>query len=174
VALNGHRAAVAWCGPCSESFNGGVKYTDDITASTVSWKDLGSTADVAQRYIGGVTVTDTGKVYAVTGGFSRRFTDGPGADVKGHVWTFDTAKGTASTLDGSTFPNVPANSVKVTPAGTLVVGTDLGAFALRSKQTVWQAVGSGLPRTTVMDVEYYDGKLYAATHGRGIWSVPLS
>jgi hypothetical protein len=173
VAADNHRAAVAWCGPCGEAFQGGIKYTDDLTAPTVAWKDLGSSADVAQRYIGGITVTPTGQVYAATGGFSRRFTDGPGADVMGHVWTFDTATGSASALDGTSLPNVPANSVKVTPGGALVVGTDLGVFALPKGSTAWTNLAAGLPQTTVMDVEVYGGKLYAATHGRGIWSVDL-
>jgi hypothetical protein len=159
--------------PCGEAFQGGIKYTDDLTAPTVPWKDLGRSADVAQRYIGGVTVTPTGQVFAATGEFSRRFTDGPGADVKGHVWTFDTSTGSATALDGTSLPNVPANSVKTTPNGTLVVGTDLGVFALPKGSATWTNLAGGLPQTTVMDVEVYGGKLYAATHGRGIWSVQL-
>ncbi|MGN6688126.1 MAG: hypothetical protein ACTHK1_11360 [Actinomycetales bacterium] len=173
VAMNNKHAVVAWCGSCGEAFNGGLKYTNDITAATPKWVDLGTSTDVAARYIGGVSVTADGTVYAVNGGFSRRFTDGPGANVK-HVWRFASGSSTGEALDGTTFPDVPSNSVKLDGAGDVIVGTDLGVFVLPSKaNSGWQELASGLPRTTVMDVEIWNGKVYAATHGRGIWSVDL-
>lgn len=170
VALNNDKAAVAWCGPCGEDFVGGVVVTNDITKATPDWTDVGTKADVAARYIGGVTVTDGGAVYAVDGGFSRRFTDGPGAGVK-HVWQLDGSKVTS--LDGSTFPDVPANTVKLTSKG-LVVGTDLGVFVQPTPGAAWQNLAPGLPKATVMDVEVHGDTLYAATHGRGIWAVDLT
>ncbi|MGN6242514.1 MAG: WD40/YVTN/BNR-like repeat-containing protein [Motilibacteraceae bacterium] len=169
VALNKNKAAVAWCGPCGENFVGGVVVTNDITKATPDWTNVGTSQDVAARYIGGVTVTDTGDVYAVDGGFSRRFTDGPGAGID-HVWQLDGTKVTS--LDGDTFPDVPANTVKMTSKG-LVVGTDLGVF-VQGTDGVWQNLASGLPKATVMDVEVHGDYLYAATHGRGIWRVSLS
>ena len=36
----------------------------------------------------------------------------------------------------------------------------------------WVRLGQNLPLTVAMDVELGpDGKIYAATHGRGIWSI---
>ena len=58
--------------------------------------------------------------------------------------------------------------------GGTVLGTDLGAFYRAAGATTWQVLGTGLPLTVVMDVEVGpDGNLYAATHGRGIWSIPI-
>ncbi|HEU4675108.1 MAG TPA: hypothetical protein VFS29_03930 [Motilibacteraceae bacterium] len=169
VALNKDKAAVAWCGPCGEDFVGGVVVTDKITDDKPEWTNVGTSADVAARYIGGVTVTDDGDVYAVDGGFSRRFTDGPGAGVD-HVWKLDGTKVTS--LDGETFPDVPANTVKMTDLG-LVVGTDLGVF-VQDADGVWKNLADKLPKATVMDVEVHGDYLYAATHGRGIWRVKIS
>jgi hypothetical protein len=45
-----------------------------------------------------------------------------------------------------------------------VVSSDGGAH--------WSRLGSNLPYTTVMDLHLgVDGLVYAATHGRGIWSI---
>ena len=56
--------------------------------------------------------------------------------------------------------------------GALVVGSDLATFYRAPGTTTWQVLGSGLPTTTVMDIESGpDGNIYAATHGRGIWSI---
>ena len=58
--------------------------------------------------------------------------------------------------------------------GGVVLGTDLATFYRAKGATTWQVLGSGLPLTVVMDLESApDGNLYAATHGRGIWSIPL-
>ena len=55
-----------------------------------------------------------------------------------------------------------------------MLGSDLGAFYRAPASTSWTRLGGNLPLTTVMDVEIAtDGNVYAATHGRGIWSVPL-
>ncbi|MGN6334062.1 MAG: WD40/YVTN/BNR-like repeat-containing protein [Motilibacteraceae bacterium] len=174
VALNGNKAAVAWCGPCSEAFVGGVVVTEDITKDTPDWTNVGTKDDVAARYIGGVAV-DGDSVYAVTGGFSRRFTDGPGAGVQ-HVWKIGLADHSLTPLDRSgkagAFPDVPANTVKMTDLG-LVVGTDLGVF-VQGTDGAWQNLAAGLPKATVMDVEVHGDYLYAATHGRGIWRVKIS
>jgi hypothetical protein len=175
VALNDNKAAVAWCGPCGEDFVGGVVVTDNITKDSPDWTNVGTKTDVAARYIGGVTV-DGDSVYAVDGGFSRRFTDGPGAGVQ-HVWRIGIADHSLTALDGEkdsagAFPDVPANTVKMTDLG-LVVGTDLGVF-VQGKDGAWKNLADGLPKATVMDVEVHGDYLYAATHGRGIWRVKIS
>jgi len=49
-------------------------------------------------------------------------------------------------------------------AASFVVSSDGGAH--------WSKLGSNLPYTTVMDLHVGpDQLLYAATHGRGIWSI---
>jgi sugar lactone lactonase YvrE len=40
--------------------------------------------------------------------------------------------------------------------------------------TSWSRLGSGLPNASVNDVTPGPaGHIYAATHGRGIWSIPF-
>jgi hypothetical protein len=70
------------------------------------------------------------------------------------------------------FPDVPANSIQALSDGSLVVGTDLGVVIRPAGSTSWSRLGGNLPLTVAMDVELGpDNKIYAATHGRGIWSI---
>ncbi len=89
------------------------------------------------------------------------------------MWKFAAKTLVMSNIGGSTFPNVPANSVKVASDGTVVVGTDLGVFVQPQGAGSWDELAKGLPRTAVMDVELFKGSVYVATHGRGIWSARL-
>ena len=80
--------------------------------------------------------------------------------------------GTTWTSVDNNFPDVPGNSIKVLPSGALVVGTDLAVLYRAAGSTTWQRLGAGLPLTVALDVERGpDGKIYAATHGRGIWRI---
>jgi hypothetical protein len=72
---------------------------------------------------------------------------------------------------------VPATDV-VVAGGKLVVGTDLGVLVADKNASPdrirWRRVGRGLPLTTVFDLHLSgDGYLYAATHGHGIWRIPV-
>jgi sugar lactone lactonase YvrE len=70
------------------------------------------------------------------------------------------------------FPDIPANSIQALSDGSLVVGTDLGVVVRQPGSTDWKRLGTNLPLTVAMDVELGpDGNIYAATHGRGIWSI---
>lgn len=89
-----------------------------------------------------MTVDATGNLYLAVNGFSRRFTEGPGAGV-GHV--FESTDGGATWTDiSNNFPDVPTNSIKVLSSGALVVGTDLGVVYRSAASTAWQITGSGL------------------------------
>ena len=58
------------------------------------------------------------------------------------------------------------------PDESLAVATDLGVLWRQAGGTQWTRLGSGLPTTTVMDLTVGpDGKIYAGTHGRGIWRI---
>ena len=68
-------------------------------------------------------------------------------------------------------PDVPVNDVMVA-RGRLVVATDLGVIVSSDGGAHWSRLGSNLPYTAALDVHAGpDGRLYAATHGRGIWSI---
>ncbi|GAA0365477.1 exo-alpha-sialidase [Microbispora corallina] len=174
VAMSQGTAYVGWCGPCNNAgFARGIsvgRYDDPA-----SWHQLALPADgsvLPNRFISGFAAdpSDARHVYVAINGFSRRFTEGPGAGV-GHV--YESTDAGASWKDVSAnLPDVPANALTILPGGGLVLGTDLGTVYRPAGTTTWSRLGAGLPTTAVTDVEYSaaDGRVYAATHGRGIWS----
>jgi hypothetical protein len=161
---------VGWCGPCNN--NGFARGLATNTGGT--WHAVTLPSSIPNRYIGGIGIDPANPqhAYLALNGFSRRFTEGPGAGI-GHV--FQTTDGGATWSDiSANLPDVPTSSIKQTSTGALVVGSDLGVFYRAAGDTQWKRLGASLPLTTVMDVEIAaDGNVYAATHGRGIWSVPL-
>ena len=68
---------------------------------------------------------------------------------------------------------MPVNDIVLRP-GKIILATDLGVVVSSNGGATWSRLASNLPYTTVMDLSVGpDGRLYAATHGRGIWSIPL-
>ena len=50
---------------------------------------------------------------------------------------------------------------------------DLGVVYSTNGGSTWSRLGTNLPYTTAMDVTLGpDNRIYVATHGRGIWSIP--
>lgn len=74
----------------------------------------------------------------------------------------------------SNLPNIPVNCIVVNPTNinNLVVGTDLGIFTTNNGGTTWVQENNGLANVSVADLDYRssDNKLFAATHGRGMFS----
>ena len=159
----------AWCGPCN---NVGFARGISTNAGGV-WRQLGLPANLPNRYISGLAIdpADASGQTAYLGfnGFSRRWTDGPGAGL-GHLWKTGDGGATWTDVSGN-LPDIPVNDVLIS-GGKLVVATDLGVVISGDGGTTWSRLGANLPYTTVMDAHVGpDGKLYAATHGRGIWSI---
>ena len=129
---------------------------------------------VPNRTLQGAAINpnDSNDMFLGINGFSRRYTEGPGAGV-GHV--YESKDGGATWTDiSANLPDIPVNDVVVLPNDSLVVATDLGVVYRAAGQTQWTRFGSGLPTTTVMDLSVGpDGNLYVGTHGRGIWRVAL-
>jgi hypothetical protein len=174
-----------WCGPCSSStYQNGI-----VTNVGGKWHQLSMLSDssdpnsarLPNRYILGITVDHndpTGKtMYVAFNGFSAQWIEGYGAGF-GHVWkttdggkTFTDVSGDRTAADS--LPDVPASSVEVAANGAVYVGTDLGVF-VSTRQGHWSRLGTSLPTTITDDLVLHDGKLYAGTYGRGIWSTPVS
>ncbi len=85
-------------------------------------------------------------------------------------------------------PNVPFDSALVVNSGVtpscnagkwLVVGSDIGVWCSvvpgNGGKWNWQPLGSGLPSVAIDQVfaNHTDTKLFLATHGRGMWTLPL-
>jgi hypothetical protein len=178
LAMNGTSAIGAWCGPCNNSgFDRGLTVGTKNVNGTWTFTPVALSSDdgtpnyIPRRYIGGVSVGDDGALYVAVNGFSRHFTEGEGAGL-GHVFK-SVDHGVNWTDISGNFPDVPANSIQALSDGSLVVGTDLGVVVRQPGSTDWKRLGTNLPLTVAMDVELGpDGNIYAATHGRGIWSIP--
>jgi len=61
-------------------------------------------------------------------------------------------------------------------ANGLYVGMDYGIYYIDSYLDEWQPYSNNLPNVIVneLEVNTADGKLYAATYGRGLWASPLA
>ncbi|WP_430672961.1 glycosyl hydrolase [Kitasatospora aureofaciens] len=165
-----------WCGPCNnQGFSRGIAVGN---TDGTGWHQLDLPVDGAlpdgalpNRYISSFAVdeNDAKHVFVAFNGFSRTWTEGPGAGI-GHL--FETHDGGTTWTDVSAnLPDVPATSVKILPNGGLALGTDLAAFY---RAPGFRVLGRNLPTTSVQQLKLGpDGKLYAATFGRGIWSFNL-
>ncbi|MHB8069388.1 MAG: WD40/YVTN/BNR-like repeat-containing protein [Desulfobaccales bacterium] len=97
-----------------------------------------------------------------------------------HVWKSLDGGGTWASIDGSgagALPDVPAFSIVVDPrnASQLYVGTDLGVFVTTDGGGTWAVERTGFPNVITEHLvrEPRSNRLYAFTHGRGAWYVPL-
>lgn len=82
---------------------------------------------------------------------------------------------TSQNISGN-LPNVPANCILYDSiTNYLLVGTDIGVFYTDADQIDWKPYGLGLPAVYVLDLKIRrtTRKLYAGTHGRGVYSVDL-
>lgn len=76
-------------------------------------------------------------------------------------------------------PNLPVNSIvhdATSRTNAVFVGTDVGVYYRSDSTEGWVPLGRNLPNVIVSDLEMHQASrtLYAATFGRGIWSVDLS
>jgi hypothetical protein len=175
VAVSGGTAYVGWCGPCNnQGFTRGIAvgHTDGT-----GWHQLALPVDgtIPNRFVSGFDVdpTNPNHVLVAINGYSRHWTEGPGAGV-GHV--FESRDAGSTWTDISTnLPDIPANAVKFVTGGGIVLGTDLGVLYRGRGHTGWNVLGRNLPTTTTMELRTGLGglRLYAATHGRGIQSYDL-
>jgi hypothetical protein len=96
----------------------------------------------------------------------------------GHVFrTTDSGTGWAD-LSGN-LPDAPVNALAIdkrTTPPTIYAGTDVGVFWSVDNGVNWANAKEGLPNTVVMDVrlDTQANVVLAATHGRGLFSVPIA
>lgn len=99
----------------------------------------------------------------------------------GHVFSVtynpNTNDATWTNLDGGTGPmgDLPVTALVRTTRGDLYAGTDFGVLRLPSGTSTWVVGGSGLPAVEVAGLTLVNGSqvLYAATHGRSVWSLKI-
>jgi hypothetical protein len=180
VVTTGGLVYAGWCGPCNnQGFTRGIAVgrTDGT-----GWHQLTLPVDgtIPNRYVSGFDVDPANPRHVVVAinGFSRRWTEGPGAGI-GHVFESTDAGEHWTDISGN-LPDIPADSVKLVGGGGgvgggLVVATDNAVFYRPRQARTWYVLGRDLPTTTTLQIRTDPGerRLYAATHGRGIWSYDL-
>jgi len=90
----------------------------------------------------------------------------------GATWSARTGSG------GTALPQIPALTVAVSPVDPqqVFVGTDLGVFTSTDGGASWYVENTGFANTPVEALRVSDSaprQLFAFTHGRGAWRVPL-
>jgi len=170
-------AYAGYCGTCNNAgfTRGMVKVTPDGKGGFT--KTALAANGLPNRYLSGIYVdpAQTDHVLVAVNGFSRKFSEGPGAGI-GHL--FESTDGGQNFTDVSgNLPDVPANDVLV-DGGKTYLATDLGVLvadaAAPGTARSWLKLGGNLPAVTVMDLSKGpDGIMYAATHSRGIWGWKL-
>ena len=70
-------------------------------------------------------------------------------------------------------PDLPMNDIAL-GNGKLIVAADAGAFVSSDNGTTWSTLGTNLPNVVVSQLTIDpNGTLVAATHGRGLYEIPL-
>lgn len=182
IAVAGGQGYAAWCGPCWPGYESETGFGRGLMTNVGgSWHQLdlatvpAACDPVPNRYITGVAVdpTDQHHAYLSVSGYARHWMVGPDDPGVGHV--FETTDGGTCWHDVSgDLVDAPANDIAVV-GSRLVVANDVGVFAAGLGGGAWKRVGVGLPHTIVADLNVTgDGRLLAGTHGRGLWTIPLS
>jgi hypothetical protein len=126
-----------------------------------------------------VDPTDPNTAYVALDGFMGGATNG--LNGLSHVWK-TTSLGTTATWTeaGTGIPDIPVNALVMDPKNPqiLYAGTDVGVYRTIDGGTSWAPFGAGLPAVAVFDLAVAQPGtatevLRAATHGKGVWELPL-
>lgn len=162
-----------WCGPCNPSDASGGGFQSGLATDYGGTWHAVTAPNLPNRYVTRI-VSDPANpahVYAVYGGYSRRWI--PGAGV-GHVFE-STDGGTTWTDISGNLPDVPADAL-VIAKGKLVLATDHLVYVADMKAPAhWSRLGHDLPSAVDTDLTLYPSgdTVVVATHGRGLWKLDL-
>ncbi len=155
--------------------NGGVLYAGTDDGRVWTTKDLGASwtllkdAQFPTAWVTRVAVgaEDADIAYVTFSGFRS-------GDDKAYV--FRTTDGGATWKDiTANLPLAPVNDIIVVDA-SLVVASDLGVFATDDAGQTWYRAGRALPGSAVTHLAFEptSRRIFAATYGRGIYSLDLA
>ena len=190
VALHGDNAYVGFCGTCDvldnpAPFESGlatnVAGAEPPSHMTPAGWHIATAEGLPNRYITSVAIQPDRPetIYVSVGGYQRRWTP---AEPSGHVFRSTDAGETFTDISGK-LPNTPATSVALR-GGQLVVGTDVGVFALtpqstevtRTERVCKTVVREGKRVTKCRDEEhtYHRDPYRVDVVGEGMPNVPIS
>jgi hypothetical protein len=157
----------------------------DVAAGSVTFTRLdtlpGATASPG-RFVSGIVIDQTNSNHAWLSysSYSSLTPSQPG-----HVFSVTynpkanggAGDATWTDLDGGTGPmgDLPVTALARSNRGDLFAGTDFGVLRLPNGSTTWVVAGTGLPAVEVAGLTIANGSqvLYAATHGRSVWSLKV-
>ncbi|HEV2423429.1 MAG TPA: hypothetical protein VGZ29_01230 [Terriglobia bacterium] len=146
--------------------SGGTVQMTSNAGSGATWKSVSSGLPNAYVTQVAASPTSSSTVYVTYSGFGT-----------GHVYK-STNSGSSWTNITGDLPNSPVNDIVVDPtySGTLYVATDVGVYYTTNNGGTWTTLDSGLPNVVVLALKMYTPSrtLWAATHGRGVWSISVS
>ncbi len=146
--------------------DGQIYLSQDGTAAVPTWNRIDN--GTPERYLTRLAIDETHSprwIYATFGGFSAdnvyRTED------LGTTWTDITGAGVTG------LPEVPVRSIVVNPANPnrIYVGTEIGMFASEDAGVTWLLPQDGPANVSVDELFFNQGKLVAATHGRGVYKI---
>jgi hypothetical protein len=150
---------------------------------TVSFTRIDNTSAAAPgRFVSGIVVdpTNPNRAWVTYTGYSANTPNQPG-----HVFQVDFNGRTATwtDIDNGSGPlgDLPVTGIaRDDSTGALYVGTDFSVLtdspaANGSFDGNWQPAADGMPQVEIagVNIDPNTGTLYAATHGRGIWSLDI-
>ena len=147
--------------------NGDVFKTINGTATSPTWTkvDDNATALPARRVTHiAVDPTNSNRVYVTFGGYTGS-----------NVW--QTTNGGASwTSATGTLPAAPVYGLAISPLTpqTIYAGTDVGVFASDDGGTTWSTTNLGPTLASVQELFVSGANLVTVTHGRGVFTAPLT
>jgi hypothetical protein len=151
---------------------------DNATAANVTFYRIDS-ASTPTRFVSGIAVDPTNANHAFISfsGYNAYAT--ASGTATGHVFevTYDATAHTATwTNIDHNLGDEPITDVALdSNTGDLFVSTDFGVNILKSGSSTWTPAAGGLPpaATYGLTIDSSARILYAATHGRGAWSLQL-
>ena len=159
--------------------NGALFFTTTGSAVMTSLDAVGGPSAIPDTYVGRIVFDPTNKntAYIALNGFTGTAAGVPST----HVWKITNLNTTPvkTSINGSAtlfLPDIPVNAFAVDPLkpNRLLAGTDIGVYISEDSGANWTPFGSGLPRIAVFGMAITSSRLLrVATHGLGMWQVPL-
>ena len=162
IAVAPHNSDNIWVG-----YEGGELFrTSNGTDAQPNWLRIPDPS-LPQRYVARIVFDPNSAqvVYVTYGGFSA-----------GNLWkTSDggVSWGWLGALGANPLPMAPIRGFAVHPnnSAVLYAGTEVGVFASDDGGATWSAPADGPVHVSTDQLIFLGQRLYAATYGRGIWSV---
>jgi hypothetical protein len=191
--VQGAAVYVAFCAECNalpnvgeggqvdpSIFTGGiatnVKAGCEAEAGKAACWHVAAAKGLPKRYVAGLSISPTNAktVYAAVSSYRRRFAYQPGQRGSGLVLVSKDGAETFKDITGN-LPDTFAGDV-IVAGDRLIVATDHGVFATSvSAPGDWVPFGVGQPAVPgyKLQLNPQGNKLVLATHGRGVWTLPL-